>query len=479
MWRALSRRCASRLHVPSVVCGYGGSCGGGFQAPSALQSTRCFQSGGPSIQQQQQAAAPLKFEQVWQLWNEGNLFSLSVKEMSSFLHTVGVSVDSSERKANVVRRLEEYLHQHDIKRTGGSGNTGGGGGGADYGNAAASSAGAAPETLLDLSQSGFYEGAANMAPKAFQMLVDGSVLDCVVSRLNTTSFPGFPANTECYTMTSSAADVSLRSRYSKVLQWCSLNMHNLQMDGELYVSLGKLLLEPSTVVGGDKVVSAYTLQQRLQLNQSYNWVSALPPSSVPIAEAFLEAEGFAPVSKAAAVVYEGIVKRAADRVHVELDSKGVLTSLHTEWVNLQTVHHTHHDGPDVRLLLRSRPPPNKKDVDTFKGLKIVELADDDVSDVLPPEHGQLVYLSENMTKRYERVNDKGVVTTVTQIQRQPLIVLLDEEEDARVEYHLSVQVPAASSNRPINVRGMGLEMFDLAGRFREAVKESFTAEFQV
>lgn len=473
---------------------------------NSLRSAHRFQSnisapgtgGGPSIQGVGNAS-PIQFEQVWQLWNEGNLFSLSVKEMLDFLHSVGVSVDSGERKANLVRRMEEYLHQHDHKKgnagndgslggsgdnannnTGGSSSSNSGGGGGDgsaYGKY--NQGGAAPETLLDLSQSGFYQGAANMAPKAFQLLVEGSVLDGVVSRLNTTSFPGFPANTECYTLVHSASDVGLRSRFSKVLQWCALNMHNLQMDGELHLSLGKLLLEPSTAVGGEKVVSAYTLQQRLQLHQSYRWLSAVPQSAVSVAESFLDGEGFTLANKTPGVMYEGIVKRAADRVRVELDDKGVVTALYTPWMNLQTVHHTHKEGPDVRILLRSRPPTSKKDSSTYVGVRVVELSDDDVSDVLPPEHGQLVYLSENITRRFERVTEKGLVITVTHVHRQPLIVLHDEEEDPRQEFHISVQVPAASSHTPFNVRGVGLEMFDLVNKFREAVKPPFMSEFQI
>lgn len=443
---------------------------------TGLSASRRFQSSGPTIQQQD---TPVSFEQVWQLWNEGNLFSLSVKEMTTFLQKVGQQVDSGDRKANLVRRLEEYLHSHDAKKSGAGGTAAAEA--AQYGQY--NKATTAPETLLDLSQSGFYEGAANMSPKAFQLLVNGSVLESVVSRLNTTSFPGFPSNTECYTLTSSASpDVGLRSRFSKGLQWCALNMRNLQMDGELYISLGKLLLEPSAVVGGEKIVSAYTLQQRLQLHQNYNWVSAVPSSAIPIAESFLEAEGFTPVSKSApSVTYEGVIKRAADRIHVELDSTGALSEVLAEWVNLQTVHYTHMNGADVRLLLRSRPSVNKKDENALKGVKIVELTSDDVSDVLPPEHGQLVYLSENEVKRFERVNEKGIAITVTQINRQPLIVLHDHEEDPRVEFHLSVQVPAGSAHnsKPFNVRGVGLDMFDLADKFREAVKEAFTSEFQV
>lgn len=77
-------------------------------------------------------------------------------------------------------------------------------------------------------------------------------------------------------MVSSDPQVALRTRMSKVLQWCILNMRNLQMDGELFVSLGKLILDPRAVHGNDEIVSTYTIQQRLQLQQPYTWVASVP-----------------------------------------------------------------------------------------------------------------------------------------------------------------------------------------------------------
>ncbi|ESL06985.1 hypothetical protein TRSC58_05333 [Trypanosoma rangeli SC58] len=427
------------------------------------------------MDQQAAHAETVTPEKVWALWNEGNLFSLSLMQLQGFLARSGVRTDPSAKKAVVVRQVEEFLHSKDATAKHGSQaqqqpQQGG------YGRWNQSTV-MQPETLLDLAQAGFYEGSANMAPKAFQLLVSNSAADVVVSRVNTTAFPGFPANTECYTLSASEKDVAMRSRYSKVLQWCCLNMSNLQMDGELFFDFGKLLLQPSVMRKNRSIVSSYTLQQRMQLNHPYTWVSTLPESCVQkIEENLLKPEGFAPIGKGAQLTYSGTVKRAKDQLQVELDNKGKVLSVNGTWVNVQTAWCTHARGPDIRLLLRSRPPLRRQEVEMFASVPIIQLSEDDVSDVLPSEHGQLIYLSEDETRLFEKVTDKGVKVTVREVKRQPLIVLRDEEEDPRLEYSLSVAIPA-NARKATDVRAVGLSAFELAGQLAATVTEDFVKEY--
>lgn len=438
----------------------------------------------------------VSYEQVWALWNEGNLFSLSVAQMRGFLQSVGVPTDSSQRKAAVVRKVEEFLHSKDA----GTALLGGqqqqqqqqqrDGSSSGYGKFGMQQSALPPETLLDLAQAGFYEGVANMAPKAFQLLSGGASPDAVIARLNTASFPGFPSNTECYSFIASDADVAIKARFSKVLQWCFMNMSNMQMDGELEVSLGKLLVDaPVAKLGsrntkalathGDEfIVSAYALQQRMQLDHPYTWVSTVPESAIEVAESFLAEEGFALLSKSPRLHYDATIKRAQDTLFAELDEQAKLVTLHNTWVNVQTVYHTRDEGPDVRLLLRSRSPVRQSDVEQYTKLPVITLLKDDVQDVLPPEHGQLVYLSESETRRFERINDRGIVVTVTETKRQPLIVLRDDEEDPRVEYSVSVVIPASVGGaRAMDVRAVGLEVFELANRFAVALEPPFVEAY--
>ncbi|CAJ1024610.1 hypothetical protein, conserved [Leishmania lindenbergi] len=428
--------------------------------------------------------AKVKYEEVWQLWNEGNLFSLHVAQMRDFLADVGITVDPTAKKAAVVRRMEAYLHDKDSsEQRGGAAAAVGAAKGAGkegeqgYGNWAGAGA-TQPETLLDLAQAGFYQGTANMVPKAFQLLTTGSCAEAVVSRVNTSTFPGFPANTECYTLSSSDATGALQTRYSKVLQWCLLNMNNLRMDGELTVELGKLLLTPAAMRYGEAVVSVYTLQQRLQLTKPYTWVSTAPESAIPLVDAFLTERGFQPVRKNARLTYEGGIKRAKDKLEVVLNDQMKVEGVYGEWVDVQTAFCTSVEKPDCRILLRSRPAVSAQDRETYTRIPVIELADDDVNDVLPPENGQLVYLSENETRHFERLNDKGIAIAVRETKRQPLIVLRDEEEDPRLEYQISVTIPASAGSHTMDVRAVGLEVLTLADEMSTLLKEPFNEAYR-
>jgi ribosomal protein L12E/L44/L45/RPP1/RPP2 len=462
-----------------------------FQSSSFSGTSALEGSTGPQITTNSaNTKAPITHEQVWSLWNEGNLFSLQVAQMRDFLSSVGVATDPATKKAAVVRRLEEYLQMKDKVNAVGVGDGGKGAGsaaaaaaaaagapqGQDYGNWAASGA-TQPETLLDLAQAGFYHGSSTMVPRAFQLLTVGSSAEAVVSRVNTAAFPGYPANTECYTLSASDAEGALQARYSKVLQWCLLNMNNLHMDSELSVEVGKLVLTQSAMRHNELVVSAYTLQQRLQLTKPYTWISTVPESAVGLVEKYLEERGFQLVSKKPRLTYEGTIKRANDSLQVVLDDHMKVDSVHGDWIDVQTAFCTSFERPDLRVLLRSRQPISAQDRDTYSRIPVIELADDDVSDVLPPEHGQLIYLSENETRHFERLNEKGIAVMVREIKRQPLIVLRDDEEDARVEYRISVDIPASAGSHTMDVRAVGLEVLKLAEELSEAVREPFNKAY--
>ncbi|CAD2218378.1 hypothetical protein AGDE_09950 [Angomonas deanei] len=328
-----------------------------------------------------------------------------------------------------------------------------------------------------------------MIPKAFQLLTDDSSVDATITRVNTTTFPGYPSSTECYTLSASNSSVSIQSRYSKVLQWCYLNMVNMQVDGELHVKLGKLLIHSSAVNTSpssgkaEEVLSTYKIQQRLQLRNPYTWITCLPESSIPIAEEFFQqAEGFTLVHKTSpTLTFEGTIRKDAEvTLSFEADDKGQLIGLHHPWSSLQSSYVTKEAGPDIFLSLQTRPPVAKNELDRYNAQPLIELSQDDVSDVLPPALGQIIYLSENFTRRFEKVTEKGIVITVTEVRRQPLIVLHDEEEDPRVEYTLSIQIPGSVASRrgePFDVRGICVELLHLSNRFQEAVRDSFIADF--
>ncbi|EPY25163.1 hypothetical protein STCU_05104 [Strigomonas culicis] len=296
-------------------------------------------------------------------------------------------------------------------------------------------------------------------------------------------------------------------------------MHNLQLDGELTCAFGKFFVtardgggaaaaRSSAFVKGE-VLSSYTAQQRLQLHQSFRFVETLPDAAVPIAEDFLRREQFTLLPAAggragdARVTFEGKIKRATDELAFELSEDGAqLLSLHQRWVALQQSFLQAEDGGlDLRVALRSRPALSRAEValytPTAEGNRIIELVAEDVSDVLPPEKGQVVYLSENSTRTFEKVlplplpqglapagGGGGVspyVLQVTETRRQPLIVLYDHEEDPRIEYTFRVALQntsaAGGASPMIDIRSLGTEMLAIAERFREALNGAFVEAY--
>jgi hypothetical protein len=411
-------------------------------------------------------------KRVWGLWNEGNLFSLSVAELQQFLTTEGQQglLKGDEKKALLVRRVEEYLHVKESKAKGRPVPS--------YDdvdpNVKGHRAVVQPETLLDLAQAGFYDGASHMAPKAFQLLVADTAIDLVVSRVNTQGFPGAPANMECYTLAGAEAEVAVKARYSKALQWCLLNMQNLQMDGEICVEFGKLLLSPAVIRKNRKVLSSWTLQQRVQATNPYQWIAHVPPTAAAVVESLLEAESFVSVTKAPVIGYDITVKRAKDSIAVELNRKGQVLGVFSKWSSVQTSHLVNAQGIDACLQLRSRPPLRRKDVELFSSVPIIKLEKENLSDVLPAEHGQVVYVSENEVRRWEKKTEHGVRFTVTEVKRDPLIVSHDEEEDSRIEYNILVTLSVAEK---LNLSALAGEVYELTNKFAQVLSKPFVDAF--
>ncbi|CUE80928.1 transmembrane protein, putative [Bodo saltans] len=419
---------------------------------------------------------------VWGLWNEGNLFSLTVAQMDAFLSANRVTPDGSRKKALLVRQLEELLQTKENSAKGlpppqqapppvptrGHGSW-----------APPPRPVSEPETLLDLTQSGFYESPHAMAPKAFQLLVNGATPDVVVGRVNTTAFPGFPANSECYTLSTADSTLSLRTRFSKAFQWCLMNLSNLRIDAEFQADFGKLLVHQSMIKKGRQVVSAYSFQQRIQTQTASTgseWVSSVSEASVPAMEALLADELFTAVGKKQ-LSYDAQIRRANDVLFVELNSKAAVTAVNSKWNSVQTSHLLQQDSIDSRLMLRTRQPLRRQEVELFTTVPVLAIENGDVTPVLPAEHGQVVYVSENEVRRWEKRNTlSGARLTVVETRREPLIVVRDEEEDVRIEYQLMVSVPCTPTEK-VDMRLLSLELYDLAKLFSDTLSDEFVKSY--
>ena len=405
--------------------------------------------------------------QVWGLWNEGNLFSLSTAQLTQFLTSERVEIDPRWKKAALVRQVEELLQSKGSQTTSQPAS-----GGERYGEWDKP---VKAETMLDLSQTGFYEGGGAMTPRAFQILVTDSAPDLVVSRVNTTAFPGFPANNECYTLTSADAEQSTRSRYSKALQWCIMNLRNLGVEGEISVEFGKLLISPEVIRKNKRIVSAWTLQQRLQTANPHTWVSAVSEAARAEVVKLLEANEYREFPEKGGVTYDVVVRRAKDQVAIDLNASGATVAVNKPHEDLQTTHVVRELGPDVRLRLRSRQPLKKSDIDTYTKASIVKVKADPVEVTLPPELGEVSYTSENEERHWKKRLDLGVTVTVIERRRTPLVVCRNEDEGERFEYEIIVPVPSVAER--VDLNALANEVFDLSRAISDASSDSFMESF--
>lgn len=431
----------------------------------------------PAHEQAAPAAADHDINSIWTLWNNGNLFSLSVQELGMFLTKQRRAFPPAAKRAALVRLVEEFMQEREDQMKGKpkpeapaareeSPEVGA------WDKPAVSNA--APEILLDLQQGGFYEnGSATMAPRAFQLLVDKAAQDLVVARVNTTAFPGFPSSLECYTLCPADAEQATLARYNKSLQWCVMNMKNLNMTGEIFVEFGKLLLMRSVLKKKSSIVPAWTLQQRLQSGSNpMHWVSCASAQSTPAVEAFLATHGFIP-SPRGPLTYDAIVRRKDGALSLSLDENAHVKQVNRPWEYLQRSNVTKDQGVDIRFLVRGRVATAPGSERQFAG-PLADVKSDPVVSKVPPSVGEITYLSENAVRTWTKQSRSGVLISVTETKREPLMISGDEEQGFRLEYNLKASV----SEPKTDITTLSIEMYKLAKTFGALLDAAFVEEFK-
>jgi hypothetical protein len=235
-----------------------------------------------------------------------------------------------------------------------------------------------------------------------------------------------------------------------------------------------MLIAKEVLVKNKKVVSAWTLQQRLQTLNPHSWVSVVSAKGAADVEKLLSANKYTLQGKSNRSYYV-LIRRAKDEVVVEMNASGAVTNVAKPYDDLQSSHFLRENGPDIRLSLRSRPIIKKADADTFMKAKIMKVNTDPVEITLPSELGEVVYASENEERVWQKKLDIGVNVTVIERQRQPLVVTKDSEDGERFEYEIRVGVPAP--NERVDLNAFANEVFDLSRAISDAAANSFVADF--
>lgn len=418
---------------------------------------------------------------VWGLWNEGNLFSLTVPEMQAFLTSVGITPDEKQKKTVLVRQMEDYMAKEqppainkeaslkedpaDVLKSSDATNNMEDGSASSY-----SSRGAdlfeesddygdwgvepnfesrAEHDFMALSTQGLYQdsSAEPLSCRAFQLLHEGTTADVVLSKIDCSNLPG------CQSLGSNILHVhninpndANRQRFRRSFKWACQNMWHSNLDGEVNIGAGKALYWRRVARRNRNILPIWTCQEHLHTTHPYTWFAVAHETNTAAVEKFAAALGMKPTGGTAAAEpvtsYKTFIKRSRDFLDVELNQQLQVTMVRKPWDRYLCAHVLREKMPDLRFLVRARVNIKKKVADAYYEARIIQqTADSSFVSQLPPELGDVIYTCERKIRKWSTFLPSGVKLQLVETKRTPLIVTRKEDDGDRLEYELIATVP--------------------------------------
>ena len=427
-------------------------------------------------------------QHVWGLWNEGNLFSLSVAELSAFLkHQCSVEVDPKAKKSALVRQVEEIMsaEQPSLVNEEETGTSPAGDEYSTQGSDLYEEAdvygdwGAEPGfddkkqlDYMELALSSMSNDAIHVcAPRAFQLLHNETTADVALQQFNPTKLPGCADMKAVYSPRPISSDDANRIRFRKSFHWAVTNLWNMNMDGELNIGAGKALYWRGVAKHNRNVLPLWTCQQHLHLAHPYSWFAVAHETNVAPVIALAEQMGMQP-SQEAETSYKVCVKRSKDQLDLELNSQLQCTLVNRPWDRFLMTHVLRTKMPDLRYLIRARTPLKKKVADSYFENEILKLTRDSVHSVLSPELGEVQYCAERVIRKWATRLECGVTLSLVETRRTPLIVTRQGEEGERLEYELISSLPMQAER--VDIRALSDELWSKGNEFAAVLEEGMT-----
>lgn len=435
---------------------------------------------GPTNQQGGADAVPKS--RIWALWNEGNLFSLSVPELGAFLQSTGATVDPKAKKSQLVRLVEDMMAQEQpslVKpdEESAAADEYSSQGGDLFEEADVYGDWGAEPGFEERREQDFMEVTAHglaaevsdpLAPRAFQLLHNEATADVALVPLNVSKLPGCANMKNAMTTIGMRPQEANRLRFRKSFGWCVKNLWNLNMDGELNIGAGKALYWRSVAKHNKDVLPLWTCQQHLHNLHPYSWFAVAHETNVPAIETFCAKKGLQ-VSQQPEKSYRLVVKRLRDQLDIELNSNLQCISVNRPWDRFLASHVLRTNMPDLRYLVRARHIIKKKLADPYFEAEILRNTKDSVQSVLPPELGDVVYTAERIIRRWSTTLMSGAQIQMVETKRTPLIVTRPGEESERLEYELIVNIPQQSER--VDVSALADELWKIGSEFAVCLED--------
>jgi hypothetical protein len=429
----------------------------------------------PNIQAAMAQVDPARIDKVsvWGLWNEGNLFSLSVPELAAFLAKEQVEAKAL-RKSALVRQVEEIMTSFSPPTTrptedtvasitasmatdGVSYTTGQadvfdeadeyGDWGADSGfedKRGVDFMALAPNKGASQRMRGQTKGRRakeELGSHAFQLLHEEVSADVSLGHFNPSKLPGCAQWTDAYSPISIKPEDGNKLAFRRAFQWSANSLWNLGLDGEINIGAGKALYKRSVAKRNRSVLPLWTCQDHLNAVHPFSWFAVAHESGIPVMEKLVADLGMTPANEAPETSYKLNVVRARDVLDVELNKDLAPILVNKPWERIYMGHYLRARLPDLRYLVRARRPLKKKIAETYLDTRIIQLSNDTAQSVLSPELGDVTYCCERVRRRWTAQLDSGVTMSMIETRRTPLIVERQGDDGERIEYELVASIP--------------------------------------
>jgi hypothetical protein len=451
------------------------------------------------------AAAPTR-AQVWALWNEGNLFSLTPEQLAAFLKANGVDPEG-QRKAALVRKTEALMAKEapaslvveaakvdDVSTITATQTARAASDYSatasdlfeeadEYGDWTLGTAATGKKVDLDFiafsaseaqRESATAAAQQHLAPRAFQLLHQENTVDLGLARLapSFASLPGCAHLTEAMTPVSVAPDDANRLRFRKGFHWAVANAWNANIDAEINIGAGKALYWRAAAKQQKPVLPLWACQQHLFDAHPYSWLAIAHEDNVGAMEQMAATLGMQP-SGEAETSYKLMVRRSRDILDVDLNAHLQTVKVNRPWDRLFVSHNVRTKMPDLRFVVRGRRPMPRKVTEQYLSAPMLKISGATAQSVLDPALGDVAYAAQRVIRRWHTKLASGATLQLVETRRTPLLVTRQGDDGERLEYEFVANVPPQVER--VDVHAMADELWtkgqDLAAALEGGMTE--------
>eukprot|EP00759_Apiculatamorpha_spiralis_P027413 PhF_6_TR30190/c0_g1_i1/m.44346 len=433
-------------------------------------------------------SAAVSMDSVWSLWNEGNLFSLSIPELTSFLASQNVTVNPDEKKTALVRKVEELMAASSpslvrvddsaisafesisrkrvkINDTFEEADIYG-----DWGLDPTFEEKRSIDFLQKSLDSQSVDQVNPLASRAQQVLHSATSSEVVFVPLKTNNLPGSLAKAQAYTLKQADPEVGNRDRFRKACAWAMTSLRQLGQEGDFNVTFGRAFIKSQMHFSTYKtnILPLWSVQKAMGRAYTHRFLSLAHEDNTDGVGAFLKDNGFK-TEHDLTISYLVQLRRQKDHIVLELNDQLKTVKALDTWDRHLVSTYIRPAMPDIRFMVRGRVPLKHRVAGPYIEAQVLNFKDDTVESVLAPELGDIKYVAARDIASWYKVDSaSGLTIKMIQTKRTPVLTTVPNTQGERLEYELTAALPSSATNVDTDV--ISNAMWEWANLFAKALE---------